>query len=172
MAKLLGCLGLILMVIGGVWFARRWNRFPDQGESTGLIAKRNNVKTPDAAEKTRSTLQQIAEEPTRFKGQTKTVTGRVRDANKIASNRNMYTLIDGDARIMVIDDKPAPKPYYPRTVTGVVQVIGPPVGGLNYAYVTDVKSGVKVNPPSWEEVKVFFTTKYDDVRDEVNQQTQ
>ena len=157
------------MVIGGIWFARRWNRFPDQGESTGLIAKAAQyVNAPDTTGKTRSTLQQIADEPTRFKGQTKTVTGRVRDANKIASNRNMYTLLDGDARILIIDDKPAPKPYYPRTVKGApCRCIGPPVGGLNYAYLTDVKSGVKVNPPTWEEVKVFFTTKYDDVRDEV-----
>lgn len=172
MGKIFGCLGLILMVIGGVWFARRWNHFPDQGESTGLIARRHDANAKDTEAKTRSSLQQIADEPTRFKGQTKSITGRVRDASKIASNRNMYTLVDGESRILVIDDKAAPKPYYPRTVTGVVQTIGPPIGGLNYAYLTDVKSGVKVNPPSWDEVKVFFTTKYDAVSGEVKKQIQ
>ena len=156
MGKIFGCLGLIAMVIGGIVFARQWNHFPDQGESTGLIAKRHDANAPGAEEKTRSTLEQIAAEPTRFKGQTKTVTGRVRDSSKIASNRNMYTLIDGESRILVIDDKAAPKPYYPRTVKGVVQTIGPPIGGLNYAYMTDVKSGVKVNPPSWDESESVF----------------
>lgn len=170
MRKLFGCLTVIAMIFGGVWFVRQWNGVTPWGASTGSIG-RNRSGEPTTAQKTKSTLQQIAENPTRFKGQRQTVKGRVRNATKIASNRNLYLLVDGDARVLVIDDKAAPQNYYPRSATGVVQVIGPPIGGLNYAYVTDVKSGVKVNPPRWQDVARFFTEKYDKVKTGIDQAT-
>ena len=168
MRKVFGCLTVIAMIFGGYWFVRSWNGVTPWGEGTGSIGHNNKVPV---AQKTKSTLQQIADNPTRFKGSRQTVRGRVRNATKIASNRNLYLLVDGDARVLVIDDKAAPQAYYPRAVTGTVQTIGPPIGGLNYAYVTDVKSGVKVNAPRWQDVAKFFTEKYDKVKTGIDEAT-
>jgi hypothetical protein len=168
MRRLLGCGLVILILIGAVFFVRGWNKVPQWGGGTGTIAREVGQRTEGAVNKTESVLRQIAKDPVRFKGQRRTVTGRVRSATKIASNRNMYLLVEGNDRILVIDDKAAPRPYYPRTVSGVVQTIGPNIGGLNYAYLTDVKSGVKVNPPKWDEVQGFFVDKFDRVQEGIS----
>ena len=180
MRRLLGCGTLIVILIGAVFFVRGWNRVTTWGTSTGTIARQISRRAETAGERVgqavaetrNSTLRDIARNPLRFEGQRKTVTGRVRSVTKIASNRNLYLLVEGNDRILVIDDKAPPKPYYPRTVSGVVRTIGPQAMGHNYAYLVDVKSGVKVNPPRWPEVQSFFVEQYDYIRKNVREDLQ
>lgn len=162
MRKIIGIVLLILMVVGMWSFTKSWRKVSPLGVGTGAIA---GVSTDQASrdqrglgEKTRAKFSGILDNPTRFQDKRVTVTGRVRGAGKLASNRNIYTLTEGDDRILVIDDKAAPKEYWPRTVSGVVKVVGPPVGGLQYAYIVDVKQGVKFNPPTWQELKNYFSS--------------
>lgn len=166
--RLFGCALTILMLFGAFMFVRQWRSTTPWAVGTGNI--QGNSKDLPARDsrgvgtKTKSTLAQIADNPTRFEGKRMTVTGRVRGAGKYASNRNIYNLVQGDYRILVIDDKKPPREYWTRTVSGVVKVIGPKVGGLNRAYLVDVKQGVKINPPQWSEVSRFFTEKYQKVK--------
>ena len=169
MRRLLGCGTLIVILIGAYFFVKGWNKVTSWGTPTGSIARQMKAGGEAAGTQATSLLHQIAQNPARFQGKRQRVTGRVRSATKIASNRNMYLLVEGNDRILVIDDKAAPKPYYPRTVSGVVQTIGPQIAGQNYAYLTDVKSGVKVDPPKLQDVEKFFVEKYDQVREGVNQ---
>ncbi len=169
MRRLLGCGTLIVILIGAYFFVQGWNKVTSWGTPAGSIARQMKASGDTVGKQASSVLHQIAQNPMRFQGKRQTVTGRVRSATKIASNRNMYLLVDGDDRILVIDDKAPPKPYYPRTVSGVVQIIGPQIGGQNYAYLTDVKSGVKVDPPKLKDVEKFFVGKFDQVREGVDQ---
>jgi hypothetical protein len=172
--KIISLVALVAMLFGAYWFVKGWRSTTPWAVGTGRIqAKSEDIPERDergVGTKTRSTLGEIAANPTRFQGKRMTVTGRVRSAGKYASNRNIYTLVSGDDRILVIDDKAPPREYWPRTVTGVVQVIGPKVGGLNRAYLVDVKQGVKVNPPKWETVSRFFTDKYNQVKSGVQEE--
>lgn len=170
MRRLLGCGAIIALLIGAYFFVRGWNKVTTWGTGTGSIARQAQGRGEASGAPRAPLLQQIAQNPARFKGKRATVTGRVRSATKIASNRNMYLLVEGNDRILVIDDKAPPKPFYPRTVSGVVQTIGPQALGQNYAYLVDVKSGVKVNPPRWAEVQSFFVERYDYIRKNVSQE--
>ena len=183
MRRLLGCGTVILMLIAALFFVRGWNSVTSWGSGTGNINRElasrgepsasGGTSAPGVAtaagQKIDSTLRQIADNPLKFKGQKKTVRGRVRASTKIASNRNLYLVVEGDSRVLVIDDKAPPRMYYPRSATGVVQTVAG-FGGKQYAYVTDVKSGVKVNPPKWQDIAKFFTTKYDDVKSGVREE--
>ena len=169
MRRLLGCGALIVILIGAVFFVRGWNRVTTWGTSTGTIARQISERAETAGERVgqaveetrNSTLRDIARNPLRFEGQRKTVTGRVRSVTKIASNRNLYLLVEGNDRIVVIDDKAPPRAYNVRTVSGVVRTVGPRIAGRNYAYLVDVKSGVKVNPPKLSDIEKFFVGTYD-----------
>ena len=161
MKKILG-LVLILLIIVGTWlFVREWNRTLPLAVGTGDIGgKSTGLASGDkrpAGQKVRSNLSRIAENPLRYENQRMKVTGRVRGAAKLASNRNIYTITDGKDRLLVIDDKAPPKEYWPRTVNGVVKVIGPPVGGLRYAYLVDVKKPARIDTPRWQDIKHYFT---------------
>ncbi len=168
MRKLIGLVALIIMLFGAYWFVRGWRSTTPWAVGTGRIqGSSKDIPARDergAGTKTRSTIGEITANPTRFEGKRMTVTGRVRSAGKYASNRNMYMLVSGDDRILVIDDKAPPREYWPRTVTGTVQTIGPKIGGINRAYLVSVREGVKINPPKWETVSRFFTEKYRDVK--------
>jgi hypothetical protein len=163
MRRLLGCGMVIVMLIAALFFVRGWNAVTTWGTGTGNINREIQERAPTVRRGAESALRQISQNPIKFKGQKKTVRGRVRAATKIASNRNLYLLVEGDSRVLVIDDKAPPRVYYPRQVTGVVQTVAG-FGGKEYAYVTDVKSGVKVNPLKWQDIAKFFTEKYDDVQ--------
>ncbi|MDF2439427.1 MAG: hypothetical protein JWN98_411 [Abditibacteriota bacterium] len=174
MRRLMGCGLTILMLIGAFLFVRQWRSTTPWAVGTGDIqGKSKDLPARDArgvGTKTKSTLAQIASDPTRFEGRRMTVTGRVRGAGKYASNRNIYTLAEGDYRILVVDDKKPPREYWTRTVSGEVKVFGPKVGGLNRAYLVDVKQGIKINPPQWSEVSHFFTEKYQRVKAGVDEE--
>jgi hypothetical protein len=149
------------MMLGGWVFFKAWRGTTPLAVGTGRIA---GTSTDLAGRdqrgigtKARSKLRGITDNPLRYKDKRVTVTGRVRGAGKLASNRNIYTLAEGNDRILVIDDKTRPKEYWPRTVSGVVKVVGPPVGGLNYAYIVDVKNPAKFTAPQWSEIKDYFT---------------
>jgi hypothetical protein len=161
MRKLVSLAFLILMVIGAWAFLKSWRGVSPLGVGTGRIAgKSSDVADRDKrglGEKARSSLTGITEDPLRYKDKRVSVTGRVRGPGKLASNRNIYTLAAGDDRLLVIDDKAPPKEYWPRTVTGVVKVVGPPIGGLQYAYIVDVKNPAKFNAPKWQDLKDYFT---------------
>jgi hypothetical protein len=170
MRRLLGCFTVLVMLVGAFYFVRGWNGVSPWGASTGSIGQAQRGQTePGVGHKTVSTLSQIAQNPTRFKGKRMTVKGRVRGATKIASNRNLYMLTDGDYRVLVIDDKAPPKDYWPRTVNGEVRVIGPQIGGLNYAYLVDAKPGVRIDPPKREEVEHFFSANYKKLKSGVDE---
>lgn len=170
MRRLLGCGAMIVLLIGAFFFVKSWNTVSTWGTGTGRIAREIQGKGEAVGEQAATILHKIRQDPTRFEGKRATVTGRVRSATRLASNRNMYLLVEGDDRILVIDDKAPPRPYYPRTVTGVVQTIGPKIAGQNYAYLTDVKSGVRVDPPKLQDVQRFFAQKYDAVREGVEKE--
>ena len=172
MRRLLGCGMMIALLVGAFFFVQGWNRVTNWGTGTGRIATEKSARGEEKSLSAGSQLRQIARNPTRFEGKRATVTGRVRSATKLASNRNMYLLVEGDDRILVIDDKAPPRPYYPRTVSGIVRTFGPQAFGHNYAYLVDVKSGVKVDPPRWSEVQKFFVEKYEDVRRGVREEIQ
>lgn len=165
---------VVLMVIGAYYFVQRWRSVTPLGVGTGNIG---GVSTDLPARDTRSLPQKAASQiheitthPTRFENQHVTVTGRVRGPAKYASNRNIYTLVEDEGdKILVIDDKAPPDEYAKRTVSGTVKVIGPPVGGLQYAYLVDVKEGVKFNPPQWNEIKHFFDKQYNSFKEGVNE---
>lgn len=161
MKKILNVAMLVLMVFGAVLFVRGWRKTSPLGVGTGEISGKSlDPRARDErplGQKVRSKLRDITDNPLRYKDQPMTVTGRVRGAGKLASNRNIYTISEGDDRLLVIDDKKPPTEYYRRTVKGIVKVIGPPVGGLQYAYLVDVKEGVKFNPPRWSEIKDYFS---------------
>ncbi|MBV9864828.1 MAG: hypothetical protein JO316_05730 [Abitibacteriaceae bacterium] len=159
---------VVLIALGAFYFVKKWHSVTPWGTETGKIGgasrdlpARDKRSVP---QKVGSQLHEIVTNPTRFENKRATVNGRVRGASKYASNRNIYMLTDGNDRILVIDDKQPPQEYWPRAVSGTVKVIGPPIGGLQYAYIVDVKQGVKVNPPTWSEVSHFFTDKYQDVK--------
>ncbi len=161
MRKIIGLILVVLMVVGLFGFVRQWRSTTAPAYGTGDIAG----NSADRAErdqrgvgtKMRERFRNITEQPTRFENQRVTVTGRVRGATKIASNRNIYTLTQGDYRLLVIDDGPRPREYWPRTVNGDVKLIGPPMGGLQYAYVVDVEEPAKFNAPQWNDIRQYFT---------------
>lgn len=161
MGKILKIVLVVLICIGAFFFVKRWRSTTPVSVGTGDIAGNSaDLASRDnrsATDKAKSKLAGITDNPTRFENQRVTVTGRVRGAGKLASNRNVYTLANGNDRILVIDDKAPPKEYWARTVSGVVKVVGPPVGGLRYAYLVDVREPAKFNAPSWSELKNYFT---------------
>jgi hypothetical protein len=161
MRKLVTVAFLVLMAVGAWAFVKSWRSTTPLAVGTGKIAgTSSDLAARDErglGAKTRAKFSGITDDPLRYKDQKVTVTGRVRGAAKLASNRNIYTLAEGDDRILVIDDKPAPKEAWPRTVNGVVKVVGPPVGGLRYAYVVDVREPAKFKAPQWQDIKDYFT---------------
>jgi len=161
MRKIIGLIFVILMFVGAWGFFRAWRGTTPLGVGTGRIAgKETDLAGRDKrglGAKTRSKLRGITDNPLRYKDQRVSVSGRVRGAGKLAANRNIYTLVDGNERILVIDDKPTPKEYWKQTVNGTVKVIGPPVGGLNYAYIVDVKNPAKFTAPRWQDIKDYFS---------------
>ena len=168
MGRIIGLILVLGMLWGAIQFVRQWNATTPPGVGSGRIAgKSQNLPARDkrpVSAKVKSQLVQITENPARFESKRATVRGRVRGAMKYASNRNMYLLVEGDNRLLVIDDKKPPREYWPRTVSGTVKVIGPPVGGLQYAYLVDVKKGVRIDPPKWTDIAHFFTDKYNKVK--------
>ena len=172
MRRLLGCGMVIVLLVGAYFFVKGWNKVTTWGTGTGSIAAQKAGRGEAGGASTGSQLKQVSQNPARFKDKRVTVTGRVRSSTKLASNRNMYLLVEGNDRILVIDDKAPPRPYYPRTVSGIVHTFGPQAFGQNYAYLVDVKSGVKVDPPRWSEVQKFFAEKYEDVRQGVRDEIQ
>jgi hypothetical protein len=168
MRKLAGCVTLLVFLVGAFFFVRQWRSTAPWGAGTGTIAgNSHDSATRDKRSpvvKARSTLAQIIDNPTRFTNKTVTVTGRVRGAGRLASNRNIYRLTQGEYRLLVIDDKPPPKDLALRTVSGRVKLIKPPLGTSSYAYLVSVKEGVKFNEPSWREVSGWFTGTYGDVK--------
>lgn len=172
MRRLLGCGMMIVLLVGAYFFVRGWNKVTTWGTGTGSIASQKAARGEAEGAPTGSQLRQVSQNPTRFNGKRATVTGRVRSSTKLASNRNMYLLVEGQDRILVIDDKAPPKPYYPRTVSGIVHTVGPQALRQNYAYIVDVKSGVKVDPPRWSEIQKFFVEKYDAARKGVREEIQ
>ncbi len=161
MKKIFNLALVFLMFVGMALFVRSWRKTSPQGMGTGDIAgKSSDLAARDQrplGQKVRSKLREISDNPLRFKDQRMTIKGRVRGAGKLASNRNIYTITEGRDSLLVIDDKTPPKDYWTRTVSGVVKVVGPPVGGLQRAYLVDVKEGVKFNAPKWSELKDYFT---------------
>ena len=172
MRRLLGCGMMIVLLIGAYFFVRGWNKVTTWGTGTGSIAAQKTGRGEAGGASAGSRLRQIAQNPARFKDKRATVTGRVRSSTRLASNRNMYLLVEGNDRILVIDDKAPPRPYYPRTVSGIVHTFGPQAFGQNYAYLVDVKSGVKVNAPRWNEVQKFFAEHYNSARREIREEIQ
>lgn len=168
MRKLGSLIALIVMAIGAFFFVKQWHSVTPWGTETGKIGgSSRDLPTRDkrtVAAKASSQMHEIVSNPTRFENKQATITGRVRSASKYASNRNIYTLVNGDDRILVIDDKAPPLEYRLRTVKGTVKIIGPPIGGWQYAYIVSVKEGVKVNPPTWSNISHFFTDKYTAVK--------
>ena len=168
MRKLGGCLMLIVFAVGAYFFYQQWRTTTPWGVGTGKIGGRSediparDKRSPVA--KTRSVIFQIAENPTRFTDKTVTVTGRVRGAGRLASNRNIYRLTDGEHRLLVIDDKAPPKDYALRTVKGKVKLLKPPIGNASYAYLVSVKEGAKIDELTWNEAKGFFTDKFQDIQ--------
>ena len=165
---------LVIVVIGGYYFVQQWRSVTPWGVQTGKISGVSRDlpardKRP-VTEKVASPIREITENPTRFENKKVTVTGRVRGAAKYASNRNIYMLTaDEENKILVIDDKKPPDERWPRTVKGTVKVIGPPVGGLQYAYIVDVKEGVKFTPPRWDQVQHYFSDKYGEMKQGVKE---
>ena len=161
MRKVLGLIAVLFTVVCAALFVRQWRSTTPPAVGTGDIAGQSaDLPARDQrplGQKVRSKLSRITENPTRFKNQRVTVTGRVRGAAKLASNRNIYTVTDGKNRLLVIDDKAPPREYWPRTVSGVVKVIGPPVGGLRHAYLVDVRKPARIDTPRWSEVKHYFS---------------
>jgi hypothetical protein len=160
MRKITGLILGVLMVVGLVGFVRQWRYTTAPAYGTGDIAGNSADRAARDSRgigtKMRERFRNITQNPLRYQDQRVTVTGRVRGATKLASNRNIYTLTQGDYRLLVIDDKAPPREYWPRTVNGTVKVIGPPVGGLQYAYVTDVREPAKFNAPRWQDIKHYF----------------
>jgi hypothetical protein len=161
MRKIISFILVACIVVGAVLFVGKWRTTTPWAVGTGDIAGKSRDlaardKRPVTA-KVKSKIGGITENPTRFQNQRVTVTGRVRGAGKLASNRNIYTLSDGDDRLLVIDDKARPKEYWARTVSGVVKVIGPPIGGLRYAYLVDVREPAKFVAPTWDDLKDYFS---------------
>jgi hypothetical protein len=155
MRKIIGLILVVLMVVGLFGFIRQWRSTTAPAYGTGDI--RGNSAERGVGTKMRERFRNITQTPTRYENQRVTVTGRVRGATRIASNRNVYTLTQGDYRLLVIDDGPRPREYWPRTVNGVVKLIGPPVGGLQYAYVVDVDQPAKFDAPQWNDIRQYFT---------------
>lgn len=159
----------VLVVLVGFYFVQQWRSVTPWGGGTGRIggvsrdlpARDKQSVAPRAGQ----SIKAVVANPTRFENKRVSLTGRVRGATKYASNRNMYMLIeDEDNKILVIDDKAPPEEDRPRTVAGTVKVIGPPIGGLQYAYLVDVKQGVQFTPPRWDQIKDYFSGKYHEVK--------
>lgn len=161
MRKIISLALVVLMIVGAVAFVRKWRSTTPlafgtgdlKGKSTDRAARDNRP----LGQKVRSKLRGITDNPARFQNKRVTVSGRVRGAAKLASNRNIYTISDGDDRLLVIDDKAPPREHWPRKVSGVVKVVGPPIGGLQYAYLVDVKNPAKFTAPQWSDIKHYFT---------------
>jgi hypothetical protein len=166
---------LIIVVVGAWLFLHRWHSTTPWAVGTGNIGGKSvgtQTHNPKpVARQSHDLLHEIAQNPTRYKDKKVTVTGRVHGTTKYASNRNMYSLYNGPDRILVIDDKKAPEMDRLRTVSGVVKVIGPSVGGLNYAYLVDVKQGVRYDEPKWGDVAHFFTDKFEDIKEGFKEET-
>lgn len=168
MRKALGCLVLIVFLILGYFFLMAWRNYMPQGVGTGNIGGRSEPASRQPSQR-RSMLRQIAEEPEKFEGKRVTVTGRVRGTARYASNRNLYRLAENDYRLVIVDDKSPPKEYALRTITGVVQVIKPPLGN-GYAYIVSVKGDPKIEL-DWQDVQAFFTEKLGDIKQGVQEAT-
>lgn len=175
MRKLGGCLVLIVFAVGAYFMWQQWRSVTPWGVGTGQIAGRSeDIPARDKRSpvvKARSTLVQIVDNPTRFTEKTVTVTGRVRGAGRMASNRNIYRLSDGEHRLLVIDDKSLPKDYALRTVTGKVKLIKPPLGTASYAYLVSVKEGARFDEPDWNELKNWFGDTFEDIKQGVKETT-
>ena len=65
-----------------------------------------------------------------------------------------------------MDDKSPPKEYWPRTVSGTVKVVKPPLG-KGYAYIVSVKGNPNINL-KWQDVSSFFGDKYNAVKKQVS----
>jgi hypothetical protein len=171
MRKFGGCLTLIVFLIGAYFFVQLWRSTMPRGIGTGLIrASSDDLPKRDkrtAATRGRLALIQVVENPGRFADKTVSVTGRVRGAGRLASNRNIYRLTDGQYRLIVIDDKAPPKEFELRTVSGKVKLLKPPLGNASYAYLVSVKEGVKFDELAWNEAKGWFTGTYKDVKKNV-----
>jgi hypothetical protein len=167
MKKLFGAILLLLFLVGAYFFVQSWKGTAPWGVGTGKLAARSggsgSASTP--ASKT-SLIRQISDNPQKFVGKRVTVSGRVRGNSKYASNRNTYRITDGQYSLLVVDDKSAPKEYWPRTVSGTVKVVKPPLG-KGYAYIVSVKGNPNINL-KWQDVSSFFGEKYNAVKKEVS----
>lgn len=164
MRKLIALILLVLFFVAGYFAFKLWQGTAPWGGSTGAMARHGGVsaaKTTIAP----SLIRQISENPQKFAGKHVAVSGRVRGNSKYASNRNIYRLTDGQYSILIVDDKTAPKEYWPRTASGVVKVVKPPLG-KGYAYIVSVKGNPNINL-KWQDVAGFFITKYNAVKKDV-----
>jgi hypothetical protein len=165
MGKLFGAVLFLIFLVGAYFFVKQWKSTSSWGASTGTIARREGVKpTESTPARASSLIAQISQNPQKFAGKRVSVSGRVRGNSKYASNRNLYRLTDGKYSLMVVDDKAAPKEYWPRAVTGTVKVIKPPLGN-GYAYIVNVKGNPNINL-KWQDVKSFFGEKIEGVKTE------
>lgn len=160
---------VVLVVLVGFYFVQQWRSVTPWGVGTGRIGGvSRDLPARDrrpVTQKVGSSIKEVISNPTRFENKKVSLTGRVRGVTKYASNRNMYLLVEDESnKILVIDDKDPPEQDWPRTVSGTVKVIGPPIGGLQYAYLVDVKQGVQFTPPKWEQIKDYFSGKYNEVK--------
>jgi hypothetical protein len=164
------------------FFVRKWQSDPSWGVGTGKISgKSGDVQTVSStgSSSTNSTqtstakspLVQIVENPTKFDNKSMTVRGRVRGATQLASNRFVYQLVDGDYKLTVFDDRKPPESDWMQTVTGVVKTIRPPLGSSVFAYINTTRSGVHYNEPSWNDIKGFFTDKFDVMKKGIHEMT-
>ena len=158
---------VILIVIGGWLFVHRLNSTTPWAVGTGSIGGTDagtlvnaNTATPAKAD----LISQVANDPKHYEGQSITLDGRVHGYTKYASNRNMYTLQGTTGRVLVIDDKAdAPQIDRERSATGIVHVLGAPIGP-KYAYLYAVSGGAKYEAPSWTAIAHFFTDKVDEMK--------
>ncbi|MDQ3814688.1 MAG: hypothetical protein M3347_12150, partial [Armatimonadota bacterium] len=164
MGRIIGLILLVAALWASIQFVRQWRSSPPKRAGTGRIA---NKRPPTA--KTLVRLAQIAQNPARYENKRVTITGRVQGAVRYVANGTMYLLVDGNSRLPVIADKKPPQENEKRTVTGVVKVIRAPWGGLQYAYLVDLKKGVSFDPPKWTEIARFFTEKYQKVKTRVEE---
>jgi hypothetical protein len=165
MKKLFGAIVLLLFLVGAYLFVKSWKGTAPWGVGTGSLAHRAGTSPETTSEAKTSLIRRISDNPQQYSGKRVTVSGRVRGNVKYASNRNTYRLTDGQYSLLVVDDKATPKEYWPRTVSGTVKVVKPPLG-KGYAYIVSVKGNPNINL-KWQDVAGFFTEKYQEVKKEV-----
>lgn len=157
----------VVVVVIAVYFFLNYRSTTPWAVGTGRIGGENagvesTAVKSGSGNSSASPIVAVASDPAKWDGKTVTLHGRPYGTTKYASNRNIYTMVDGDSRVLVIADGEPPQTQQEHTVTGVVKTIG--VGSLRKPYVVSVKGGAKVDPPDWKAVGHFFTDKYDEIK--------